>query len=296
MANAFIPKTLDEVHQMAELLALSGMVPKSFLTKEGKPNIASIQVAIIMGMSLGIHPLQAVQNICVINGMPAVWGDLALALVKTHPDYVEVIEERIEGGWQCTSKRRGRTVVVRTFTLAEAKRSGLIDKPGPWKTYPDRMIQMRARGFSIRDQFPDALKGLRIAEEIIDVEATVVDETPAERLTRRFEETLQQSPPQPVVEPASNVNSDVVEEPAPAVSRDVVEQDDDTGPSEAEVVLTAVIEQLTASGYAFSMREKKRLGELKTDEELVKAIQHYRGKLAEMSAVMEDAGETNSNG
>jgi hypothetical protein len=51
----------------------------------------------------------------------------------------------------------------------DAKRAKLFDKDGPWKQYPDRMLQMRARGFALRDAFPDALKGFAIAEEAMDI-------------------------------------------------------------------------------------------------------------------------------
>jgi hypothetical protein len=36
--------------------------------------------------------------------------------------------------------------------------------------YPNRMLQLRARSFALRDAFPDALKGIGIAEEVRDVE------------------------------------------------------------------------------------------------------------------------------
>src|SRR5690606_39168844 len=44
---------------------------------------------------------------------------------------------------------------------------------GPWTQYPKRMRQMRARAFALRDVFPDVLRGMPIAEAVMD--------TPAER-------------------------------------------------------------------------------------------------------------------
>jgi hypothetical protein len=52
--------------------------------------------------------------------------------------------------------------------VAEAKKAGLWGKQGPWTQYPRRMLQMRARGFALRDAFPDVLRGLVTAEEAAD--------------------------------------------------------------------------------------------------------------------------------
>jgi hypothetical protein len=54
------------------------------------------------------------------------------------------------------------------FSVEDAKRAGLWGKQGPWSAYPKRMMQMRARGFALRDAFPDVLKGLITAEEAED--------------------------------------------------------------------------------------------------------------------------------
>ena len=71
--------------------------------------------------------------------------------------------------------RRGQPPERRTFSVADAKRAKLWFKAGPWTTYPDRMPQMRARGFAIRDTFPDALRGVITAEEAQDHPTEVRD-------------------------------------------------------------------------------------------------------------------------
>ena len=47
----------------------------------------------------------------------------------------------------------------------------MFGKQGPWQQYPKRMRQMRARAFALRDVFPDVLRGLPVAEEIMDAPA-----------------------------------------------------------------------------------------------------------------------------
>jgi hypothetical protein len=167
------PTNFQEALQFAGLLAKSGMLPKNF---DG--NTGAVLVAIGMGAELGLPPMAALQNIAVINGRPSLWGDAVLAVCVSRSDCEDVIEAWDEKGTTavCTVKRRGRSPIVRQFSIDDAKRAGLWDKAGPWKQYPQRMLQMRARGFALRDAFPDALRGIRIAEE----ERDVIDVTPRE--------------------------------------------------------------------------------------------------------------------
>lgn len=164
------PTTLQEAMKFSDILASSSMVPRDF---QGKPG--NVLVAIQWGREVGLGPLQALQNIAVINGRPSIWGDAALALVRGHPDCLSV-QEGVEGegearqGW-CEVARRGEAPQRRTFSVADAKRAGLWGKSGPWTQYPDRMLQLRARGFAIRDVFPDALRGVITREEAEDMPA-----------------------------------------------------------------------------------------------------------------------------
>jgi hypothetical protein len=167
------PRNLEEAFQFANMLADSSIVPKDFIGKPG-----NILVAMQWGMELGLKPLQAMQNIAVINGRPSLWGDAVLALVLASP-LCEYIEEWEENGTAfCKVKRRGKPEDIQRFGDEEAKKAGLIGKQGPWSQYPQRMKKMRARSFAVRDNFADVLKGIQIAEEVGDYPAER-DITPA---------------------------------------------------------------------------------------------------------------------
>ena len=178
------PSNMSEAMQLAEMLAASTLVPKDY-----QRNPSNIMVAIIWGSEIGLAPLQALQNVSVINGRPSIWGDAALALVRGHPACVSV-REGVDGegdartGW-CEVTRRGEEPQRRTFSVDDAKKAGLWGKQGPWQQYPARMLQLRARGFALRDVFPDALRGVITTEEARDtppeprdVTASVVDRAP----------------------------------------------------------------------------------------------------------------------
>jgi hypothetical protein len=193
-------QSVADAMKFGEMVASSDFAPKDF---RGKP--ASCMLAIQCGAEIGLAPLQSLQSIAVVNGRPAVYGDAALAVVKASP-VCEYVTESIEGDGDqmaavCTAKRRGypQPTVVR-FTVADAKKASLWGKSGPWTQYPKRMLQMRARGFALRDAFPDVLKGLVTAEEAQDYPTPVVSETPA---TKPAEPVVVRPRLEPGVEPTA---------------------------------------------------------------------------------------------
>jgi hypothetical protein len=160
---------MGEAMEFSKMLADSSMVPRAY---QGKPQ--DIMVCVQWGYELGLAPMQALQNIAVINGKPSVYGDAMAALVQASPvcDGIDETFEGVEGTGEfaavCIARRKGRQPVTIKFSVNDAKRAGLWNKQGPWTQYPKRMLQMRARGFALRDAFPDVLKGLISAEEAAD--------------------------------------------------------------------------------------------------------------------------------
>lgn len=172
-AFSLTPTSLAEAMKLAELIANSDLAPKDFKGKAG-----NCLIAMQMGMEVGLAPMQAIQNIAVINGRPTLWGDAALALVQASSVYEYVREEWDEktATWTCRGKRKdAKAEGVYTFSLADAEKAGLTKKEGTWQSYRKRMIQMRARAFCLRDNFADVLKGLAIREEVEDYVETTAE-------------------------------------------------------------------------------------------------------------------------
>jgi hypothetical protein len=164
------PQTMAESIEFSKMVSRSSMCPPCY---KNKPE--DVMIAIQWGHELGLQPLQSLQNISVINGKPNVYGDAALALVRSHPNCLGV-KEWLEGegekltAYCCVTRAYGDTVekTTKSFSIADAKRARLWGRKGPWTEYPKRMLTMRARGFAIRDAFPDALKGMITREEAQD--------------------------------------------------------------------------------------------------------------------------------
>jgi hypothetical protein len=170
--------SFDDAFRFAKMVAASDFAPKDF---RGKPE--SCMLAIQHGSEIGLSPMQSMQNIACINGRPAIWGDAALAVAMASA-VCEYVRERVEGEGDamtayCEAKRRGyERPTLTSFSVADAKKAGLWGKSGPWTQYPRRMLQLRARGFALRDAFPDVLKGLVTAEEAQDYPASQVTAEP----------------------------------------------------------------------------------------------------------------------
>jgi hypothetical protein len=185
--------SLEDMFRFARAVSNSGLAPKGIQTPE------AIMIAVQYGLEIGLSPMAALQSISVINGRPTVWGDAALALCQGHADFEDIEETVSDGVATCKIKRKGRAECVRQFSEADAKKAGLWGKSGPWQQYPNRMLQVRARSFALRDTFADILKGIGISEEVRDYSATTKPEIKkAEGLVLPDPEPTQQEPePQP---------------------------------------------------------------------------------------------------
>src|SRR4030095_2795835 len=156
--KAIIPQNFEEAYKMARIIAASGTAPKSYLMKDPTNlkeylSVERIAVAIMHGLGVGLPPMQAVQGIAVINGMPTVYADAQDALVEASgllEDRVEEHEREDEGlflWWRCTVWRRGRkTPVEITITRPQAARAGWLKKKGPWPGRPNPQAPRRASG------------------------------------------------------------------------------------------------------------------------------------------------------
>ena len=178
---AIVATTMDEAWRMSEAMHRSGLAPKDLNSPE------KVMVAVMYGAEVGLPPMAAVQSIAVMNGRPVLWGDAALGIVKSSGLCV-YIKEWFDGDgddrvYYCETQRKGDPEPVkREYSVKDAKQAGLWDErprvrnykgedianPSPWFRFRPRMMQMRARGFCIRDAYADLLKGMRLKEEVDD--------------------------------------------------------------------------------------------------------------------------------
>lgn len=165
--------TFDQMYRFASMMAVSHFCPKSLRNDDVEKTAANIMIAMQWGHELGMTHMAAIQNIAVVNGVPTIWGDMALALVRGSGK-LEKFDESYTGdegtdtfAAVCTSKRTGdEKEKVETFSIGDAKKANLWGKAGTWSTHPKRMLRYKARAFNLRDNFTDVIKGIHLKEEM----------------------------------------------------------------------------------------------------------------------------------
>lgn len=177
-AGAF--ENLNEAIEWAKMIQTTDFCP---LTYKNKPP-SEVVIAVQYGHELGLKPLQSLHGVSVINGKPSVYGDTMLALCRGSKECEYIIEEWLTSEQLfkkysydkksqypiavCIVKRKGEPQHISVFSEEDAIAAALLGKTGPWKMYKNRMMQMRARSFGLRDKFADILKGIIAAEEAED--------------------------------------------------------------------------------------------------------------------------------
>jgi hypothetical protein len=213
---AFVPQDSTQLLKLADVLSRSGdMIPKGY-----QNNAPAIAAAMMRGLEVGLAPMQALSSIAVINGRPTMWGDALPALIQRAGHHIDVTYEGTgETLTAVATLTRGDTgkQVVRQFSMADAKRAGLLGKQGPWTQYPQRMLMHRARTWAIRDGASDALMGMQASEEVSDYGPDRArDVTPQEQAPRRG--GVVYADPDPVID-------DIIEaDPSPATATDPDQQ------------------------------------------------------------------------
>jgi hypothetical protein len=144
-----------------------------------------------LGSEVGLRPMQALQNIAVINGRPAVWGDALPGLCKASPVYHDIIET-----WEheqdldlltavCIAKRHGSTPVTARFSVMDAKRAGLWTKAGPWLAAWAKLV----RGCKAARAL-DKLQTARQTNQAHIAAVAAFDPEPAATLTAQLDRAL----------------------------------------------------------------------------------------------------------
>lgn len=176
----------EGVQRYAAMLYAAGIGPKPGKDDNPQTMIAKMTAAIILGRKIDLQPEMAVTMIYVVNGVATLFGDAPLAICRQHnlwdesgwDEYWEVDGKRVDGDPSpdsfkvestaavCQSMRKGSLKPrIARFSVAHAKAANLFGKnQSLYGIYPQRMLRFRARGYNLRDNFGDALKGLGIRE------------------------------------------------------------------------------------------------------------------------------------
>jgi hypothetical protein len=186
--------TLDEHWRYCQALFKSEIGRKL-----GSPE--EIMAITLHGDRVGMDMMQSLNSICCINGKTTVYGKGVLALLFACPEFRRDKFKKWTTGAEpqrskyatlgayldafpddfaahCSMARGDDEPRVYTFTVEQARISGIWKKAGPWTNYPTRMLAWKPVSWLAYDLFPDVLCGLYVHEDVVEVDFT---ETPSRR-------------------------------------------------------------------------------------------------------------------
>ncbi len=176
----------QQAHQLVAPLVETAFVPDAYKPKidpRATPEqreaayrvaVANATAAVLQGLSLGVDPLVALQQIYIIHGRPGMYAKFMVALVQAHGHEVWTEDISDTRAVVC-GRRKGSEHTERvTVTMDQARRAKWTTN-AKYQETPQDMLWARAAGRVCDRIASDVLKGIRSVEEIEDtIQATAV--------------------------------------------------------------------------------------------------------------------------
>ena len=156
MSNEIVP--FNELQNMAMSVAKSGMF--------GLKSIEQATTLMLIAQAEGIHPIQAIQQYSIINGMPSLKSTEVQARFQKAGGKINWIETSDKKAI-CDLSIDGQTYKSE-FTMAQATQMGLSGKDN-WKKMPKQMLMARAVSSGVRAIYPACLNNMYSADEAQDI-------------------------------------------------------------------------------------------------------------------------------
>lgn len=189
---------LTERIEYSRALAVAPLLPKSYRDQPG-----NVLLALELADSLGLSPMDVIQNVHVIEGKLSMSASLIAGLVRRagHRLRVFMVDPQTARA-TITRADDPDFEFVSTWTMDRAKTAGLVGKDN-WRHHPQQMLKRRATAEVARDACPEVLAGMgydRDEVEQLPASARItVPDLPAQAAAGRI--TIPDLPAQPVGEP-----------------------------------------------------------------------------------------------
>lgn len=171
------------LHKPAELQVMADNVYQSGMF--GLKNKNQVYTLMLIAQSEGLHPIEAVQQYNVINGLPA---------MKTIEKHTRFNKSGGKLKWIETTDKIAKAemthpsydgVYLSEFTIEEAQAMGLVGKDN-WKRMPKKMLMARCLSSGINAIAPDCLGNVKYTVE--DIQDGLVEIEP-----QQLEEPIQEA-------------------------------------------------------------------------------------------------------
>lgn len=170
---------LDAAHRLGTALCGTEFVPAAF---RGKPEAAA--AAILSGKSLGLDPMNALSNIFVVQGRPAMYARTMVALVMAAGHDVRRGAATADSV-TVLARRKGQAEWQEfTWSIERAKLAGYLSNK-KYTTDPIAMLTAKAQAEACRTIAPDVLTGVA-ATSVEEIELEDLGEAPAPTASARL--------------------------------------------------------------------------------------------------------------
>lgn len=156
-------EAMSAAHKLATVLCNTAMVPQTF---RGKPDDGA--AAILYGAELGLQPTQALQQVFVVHGQPAIYARTMVALLKAKGYRFETLESTDESVTVRGTSPRGE-VETSTWTIQRAHKAGYTSNK-KYQSDPQAMLYAKSASEVSRKLAPDVLLGIRYTAEDLELE------------------------------------------------------------------------------------------------------------------------------
>lgn len=156
---------LGHANQIANFMARSNFVPAP-LRMKSKNNYKTteelaldVTAIILAGASIGYDPFQAVQQMFIVHGSPAMYARSMVALVKSHG---HKLDQSVASAESVTVRARHKSESEWhefTWDMARAKKAGYTSNP-KYASNPQEMLYAKAATEACRRMFPEVLAGI----------------------------------------------------------------------------------------------------------------------------------------
>ena len=161
---------MSAAHKLSSVLCNTAMVPKAF---RGKPDDGA--AAILYGAEIGLQAQQALQQVFVIHGQPAIYARTMVALLKAKGFRFETTDASDQAVTVTGTSPRGETETS-TWTIERAKKAGYTSN-AKYQSDPQAMLYAKAASEVSRRLAPDVLLGIRYTAEDLELEPVKMQAT-----------------------------------------------------------------------------------------------------------------------
>lgn len=160
---------------MGSIKSLSQAFQESGLFPDIQSEAQAI-VKVIAGQELGLPPFYSMQNFYIIKGHLSMAAETMGLLLKRTGKYNYRVKEHTDERCSIQFYENGKEAYLSTFTMADAKRAGLVKPDSGWVKYPKAMLFSRTMSSGSKIVAPELMGKTYTKEEAESISPDAFEE------------------------------------------------------------------------------------------------------------------------